>query len=224
MKYGDLIQFEPIESVVQLREGLNSLAEIESLQDLVADLGSTASFLSTAEAVLLTEHKWVGKMKKVRDEVLVQLADPEKRSSATFRQQTQRKLSDLKKTYVQAYLGLHTKARLGVNEDKRKTGLMSDERLKVLQKLSTIELMPRQHLTDFQNRLAGLKSCFALTDKEMDASPVCPHCNFKPGAETLTSSARTVLDGLDDELDNLVDTEYWFKEKTRMGAEGQFFC
>lgn len=186
------------------RDGLNSLAEIESLQELVADLGSTASFLSTAEAVLPAEHEWVGKMKKARDEVLAQLADPDKRGAATFRQQTQRKLADLKKAYVQTYLEMHTKARLGVNEDKRKTGLMGDERLKVLQKLSTIELMPRQHLSDFQNRLAGLKSCFALTEQELDASPVCPHCNYKPGAEPPTAPAGTVLDGLDDELDKLV--------------------
>ena len=192
------------QEVTSHRDGLNSLAEIESLQELVADLGSTALFLSTAEAVLSAEHAWVGKMKKARDEVLAQLGDPDKRGAATFRQQTQRKLADLKKTYVQTYLGMHTKARLGVNEDKRKTGLLGDERLKVLQKLSTIELMPRQHLSDFQNRLAGLKSCFALTEQELDASPVCPHCNYKPGAKPPTAPAGTVLDGLDDELDKLV--------------------
>ena len=193
------------QDVTTHRNGLNSLAEIKSLEELVADLGSTASFLSTAEAVLPTEHEWVGKMKTARDDVLAQLGDPDKRSAATFRQQTQRRLTDLKKTYVQTYLGLHAKARLGVNEDKRKTGLMGDERLKVLQKLSTIELMPRQHLTDFQNRLVGLKSCFALTEHELDASPVCPNCNFKPGAEPLAAPAGTVLDGLDGELDKLVE-------------------
>ena len=193
------------QEVTAHREGLNSLAEIESLQELVADLGSTASFLSTAEAVLPAEHEWVGKMKKARDAVLTQLGDADKRGAATFRQQTQRKLADLKKAYVQTYLALHAKARLGVNEDKRKIGLMGDERLKVLQKLSTIELMPRQHLTDFQNRLAGLKSCFALIEQELDASPVCPHCNFKPGAEPLAAAAGTVLDGLDNELDKLVE-------------------
>jgi hypothetical protein len=192
------------QEVTSHRDGLNSLAEIESLQELVGDLGSTASFLSTAEAVLSADHEWVGKMKKARDEVLAQLGDPDKRGAATFRQQTQRKLVDLKKAYVQTYLGMHTKARLGVNEDKRKTGLMGDERLKVLQKLSTIELMPRQHLSDFQNRLAGLKSCFALTEQELDASPVCPHCNYKPGAEPPTAPAGTMLDVLDDELDKLV--------------------
>jgi len=184
--------------------GLNTLVEIESFQELIGDLGSTASFLSTAEAMLSADHDWVSEIKKARVEVLAQIADPGKRSAASFRQQTQRKMADLKKAYVQTYLGMHTKARLGVNEDKRKIGLMGDERLKVLQKLSTIELMPRQHLSDFQNRLAGLKSCFVLTEQELDASPVCPHCNYKPEAEPYTIPAATLLDGLDDELDRLV--------------------
>ena len=71
---------------------------------------------------------------------------------------------------------------------------MGDDRLKVLQKLSTIELMPRQHLTDFQNRLAGLKSCFALTEQEMDAAPVCPHCSYRPGAEPLADGILLIGD------------------------------
>ncbi len=192
------------QEVIAYRDGLNSLAEIESLQKLVVDLSSTASFLSTAEAVLPPKDAWVAKMKMVREKVLAQLGNPDKRSAATFRQQTQRKLNDLKKTYVQAYLSLHIKARLGVNEDKRKTKLMADERLKVLQKLSTIELMPRQHLTDFQNRLAGLKSCFSLTEQELNASPVCPNCSFKPGSEPPAAPAGSVMDGLDEELDKMV--------------------
>jgi len=187
------------------RSGLDSLAEIESLEELVADLGTTASYLSTAEAILPTGHEWIDKMKTARDEVLAQLGDPAKRSATIFRQQTQRKLGDLKKAYILSYLTLHAKARLGVNEDKRKAQLTGDERLKNLQKLSTIDLMPRQHLVDFQNRLAGLKSCFALTEQELEASPVCPHCGFKPAAESLTAPAASMLDALDGELDKLVE-------------------
>ncbi len=187
------------------RDGLDSLAEIKSLEELLVDLGSTASYLSTAEAVLPTGHEWIDKMKAARDEVLAQIGDPAKRSAATFRQQTQRKLGDLKKAYLLAYLSMHAKARLGVNEDKHKAQLMGDERLKDLQKLSTIDLMPRQHLSDFQNRLAGLKSCFALTEQELEASPVCPHCNFKPGAEPPAAPAATMLDALNGELDKLVE-------------------
>jgi len=193
--------------VTAQRSGLESLAEIKSLEELVADLGSTASYLSTAEAVLPTGHEWIDKMKTARDEVLAQIGDPAKRSATAFRQQTKRKLGDLKKAYLLAYLSMHAKARLGVNEDKRKAKLMGDERLKDLQKLSTIDLMPRQQLSDFQNRLAGLKSCFALTEKELEASPVCPHCNFKPSAESRLAgaSAATMLDVLDGELDKLVE-------------------
>lgn len=187
------------------RKGLIVMKEIASLQELVADLGSTASYLSTAEAILPAGDEWNEKMKLVQDEVLGEIGDPVKRGASVFRQQTQRKLADLKKAYLLAYLSLHTKARLGVNEDKRKAQLMGDERLKTLQKLSTIDLMPRQQLSDFQNRLAGLKSCFTLTEKELDASPVCPHCNFKPGAEPLTAPAVAILSSLDDELEKLVE-------------------
>ena len=192
------------QDVAGYRDGLDGLQEVESLHSLVADLGSITSFLSTAEAVLSAEHEWVDKIKTVRDEVLTQLVDPEKRNASTFRQQTRRELSELKKTYVRIYLELHARARLGVNEDKRKTGLLGDERLKSLQKLSSIDLMPSQQLTGFQNRLAGLQSCFALTEQEIAASPICPHCNYKPGAESPAAPAGTILDGLDDELDKLL--------------------
>ena len=64
--------------------------------------------------------------------------------------------------------------------------------------------MPRQHLSDFQDRLTGLESCFALTEQEMAASPVCPYCSYKPGTEPSTAPVGTVLDDLDDELDKLV--------------------
>ena len=191
------------QEVTAHRDGIHSLAEIESLRELVADLGPAASFLSTAEAVLPAEHEWASKMKKARDEVLAQLGDPDKRGAGAFLRQTRRRLVDLKRAYVQTYLGLHAKARLGVNEDQRKAKLMGDERLMALRELSAIELMPRQHLTDLQERLGNLKSCFALTEQDIDALPVCPHCGYKPGSEPPAVPVDSVLDGLDGELDEL---------------------
>jgi hypothetical protein len=185
-------------------EGLQALHDIDGLQDLATHLGAVASYLSTAEAILPSDHTWVENMKTARSEMLTQVSDPGKRTTATFRQQTLRRLTDLKKAYVQTYLTLHVKARMGVNEDKRKTRLMRDERLQTLQKLSTIDLMPRQHLIEFQNRLAGLTSCFALTEQELDTTPVCPHCSYRPSSELPAAPARTVLDALDSELDTLV--------------------
>lgn len=193
------------QEVKRHQEGLSALSEIESLQELVSDLGPVAFYLSTAEAVLPTDHEWVERMKATRDAVLAQVLDPAQRTSSAFRQQTLRKLTDLKKSYVQAYLAMHTRARLGRNEDKRKAELLKDERLHKLQQLATIDLMPRQQLTDFQNRLAGLKSCLALTEQDLDASPVCPHCGFRPGTEAPAAPAATVLEHLDTELDKLLE-------------------
>ncbi|HRI89610.1 MAG TPA: DUF6079 family protein, partial [Candidatus Hydrogenedentes bacterium] len=168
--------------------------------------GNTASYLSTAEAVLPDGHEWINKMKLARGEILTQIADPAARGAVDFRSQSQRKLASLKKAYVQCYLGLHTKARLGVNDDKRKAKLTGDDRLKLLQKISTIDLMPRQHLSELQNRLANLKSCFSLTEQELDASPVCPHCAYKPASEPAAAPANIALQNLDSELDKMVDT------------------
>lgn len=184
-------------------EGLQALAEVEALQTLVGDLGATASYLATAEAVLPSDHLWLATLQAARSELFTQLGDPSARSAANFRQQTQQRLAALKKEYVKTYLNLHTRARLGVNEDQRKAQLINDKRLKDLQKLSTIELMSRQHLMDFQNRLANLKSCFALTAQDLEAAAICPHCHFKPGQEPPATGAAAALDGLDDELDKL---------------------
>jgi hypothetical protein len=189
------------------RDGLDAFAEIKSLEELVVDLGSTASYLSTAEAVLPASHEWIDKMNTARGEILAQINDSAKRRTAPFKQQTQRRLGELKKTYLLTYLTMHSKARLGVNDEKRKTELTVDMRMDILKKLATVELMPRQQLTDFQRRLGELRSCCLLTERELEASPVCPHCNFKPGAEAPSVPAATILEALDVELDSL--TENW---------------
>ncbi len=108
------------------------------------------------------------------------------------------------KRFVGVYLDLHAKARLGVNDDQRKSELMRDERLTRLQMLSAIHLMPVRHVTDFQGRLAGLESCFMLTREDLEASPVCPHCEFRPALEPVEPPAGRVLAQLDDDLDRLL--------------------
>ena len=170
-----------VSQVTGHRDGIDSLAAVKALEGLVSDIGSTASYLSTAEAVLPNGHEWIEKMKSERDDILVQIGDPAKRNAATFRQQAQRKLADLKKAYLLAYLTMHVKARLGVSEDKRKAQLLNDRRLKDMQRLSIIELMPVQQLVDFQNRLAGLKSCFALTEQELGTSAGLPTLQLQAG-------------------------------------------
>jgi hypothetical protein len=185
-------------------DGLKALSEIKSLQELVKDLDSVTYYLSLAEGVLPANHKLVKEMKAARDAVLEQVSDPVQRTSSSFRQKTLQTLTDLKKSYVREYLAMHNRARLGSNEDKWKKDLLKDERLKMLRSLASIDIMPVSQLMEFEKRLAGLKSCFALTEQELNASPICQHCEFRPVTENMVPSAATVLNNLETELDELV--------------------
>ena len=184
--------------------GLESLAEVEALQGLVSEFGPIAAFLTAAEAMLPRSHEWVGQMKEARSDVLAELTRSDRREAVSFRRRSLRKLGELKKSFIGVYLDRHARARLGVNDDKRKTALMRDERLARLRVLSAIDLMPVRQMTDFQSHLAGLESCFTLTREELEASPVCPHCGFRPALEPAAPPAGEVLAQLDDDLDRLL--------------------
>lgn len=201
--------------VLAHEKAVKALDELDALREFIMDHSPTASWLSTAEAVLPAEHDWVDRMKTTRQDVLDALKQADLSELASQSQSIGAKLQKLKKDYTVAYIGLHTKARLGVNDDKRKAGLLNDQRLQTLLKLAGIDLMPRQQLTDYQNRLAGLKSCFALTEQNLDASPICPHCGFRPSAEIGVSGSGLLvagskqLDQMDEQLDRII--EQWTK-------------
>ena len=194
--------------VLAHEKAVKALDELDALREFIMDHGQTASWLSTAEAVLPADHDWVDRMKTTRQDVLDALKQADLSELASQSKSIGDKLQKLKKDYTVAYIGLHTRARLGVNDDKRKAGLLNDQRLQTLLKLAGIDLMPRQQLTDYQNRLAGLKSCFDLTEQNLDASPICPHCQYRPAAEADVSGSAQ-LDQMDEELDQLI--EQWTK-------------
>lgn len=100
----------------------------------------------------------------------------------------------------------HSKARLGVAEDKSKSALRRDPRITTLRALAGISLMPTGQLTTFEDRLDKLKSCASLVERELETSPVCPHCGFRPANEQGDLlPAANVLKALDDELDRLLE-------------------
>lgn len=191
--------------VLAYGKALKALDELDALRGFIMDHGPTASWLSNAEAVLPTDHDWVDRMKTTRQDVLDALKQADLTELATQSQSIGVRLRKLKKDYIVVYIGLHTKARLGVNDDKRKAGLLNDQRLQTLLKLAGIDLMPRQQLNDYQTRLAGLKSCFALTEQNLDASPVCPHCGYRPSVEIFASASSQMIDQMDIQLDVMVE-------------------
>ena len=185
-------------------KALGTLDGIDAMREFVMDHGPVASWLSTAEGVLSESHDWVDRMRAARTDIIEALKKTDAANLASQSQNVGNKLWGLKRDYIVVYVGLHSKARLGVNEDKRKASLLNDARLQTLLKLAGIDLMPRQQLTDFQNRLAGLRSCFELSEQDLDSTPVCPHCGFRPSVETAVAAGAQVIDHMDEQLDEML--------------------
>jgi len=124
---------------------------------------------------------------------------------ASMRQELLRKLGDCKEHYAVRYADLHGRARLDQPHDKRKAKLLTDVRFKTLDALATIDLMPVAQLQGLKNRMGGLKPCWSLTKAELEKTPVCPSCHFRPDMEPVTVSSDAELDDIDGRLDSLLD-------------------
>lgn len=185
-------------------KAVKTLDDLDAVREFIVEHNPTASWLSTAEGVLSAEHDLVDRMKKIRQNVLEMLKEADLKELVNKSQDVGAKLQRLKKEYIDVYIDLHIKARLGVNDDKRKANLMGDQRLKTLIKLAGIDLMPRQQLTEYQDKLAGMKSCFSLTEQDLETTPVCPHCGFRPSFETNTLSSSQMIEQMDDDLDTMI--------------------
>ena len=184
------------------KKNLEILTAVEHLLELVVELGGTASYLSQAEMVLPAEHPWVKQAEATRKVLQEKLSQDRTAEYAAEYRQT---LNPLKKDYITAYIASHSKARLGVAEDKTRNALRKDDRLLALRVLAGVSLMPTSQLTAFEESLNGLKSCSSLDEPTLVTVAVCPHCQFRPSAEQLELiPAANRLHKLDDDLDTLV--------------------
>ena len=184
------------------KKNLEVLTAVECLLELVVDLGSTASYLSQAEMVLPAEHPWVKQAETARKALQEKLSQDRTAAHAAEYRQT---LNQLKQDYITAYIASHSKARLGVAEDKTRNALRKDARLLSLRILARVDMVNVTQLTAFEESLNGLKSCSSLDEPTLVRVAVCPHCQFRPSAEQLELiPAASRLHQLDDALDQLV--------------------
>ena len=188
---------------------LDLITQLEDLNSLVQELTPLTGYLATAAAVLPPQDPWRAQMDTMRSEWRARLLEPNARSAADFRQKINRALLKVKDDYRTAYFNLHKKARLGVNEDGKKKELLKDARLEKLNKLVGISLLPHTSLSELQTRLARIQPCFTLVKDDLNASPICAHCNFRPQEENIAISGTAALQQIDQQLDQFL--ENWTK-------------
>ncbi len=193
-----------VEEVKGQELAIEFLREVETIRSFVTDQTAISGWLATAEAILPPDHEWTVSVRGCRKTIISKLNDDASNTIATEESAIAAKLKELKRNYINIYCKLHTDARLGANDDQRKASLLSDERLSTLQKLAGIDIMPRQQLTELQNRVGSLCSCFALTEEDLQNSPCCPHCNYRPAMENSLGDVASLLDQVDDSLDDML--------------------
>ncbi len=84
--------------------------------------------------VLPNDHDWIKQAQTARKEILNEIACRSQLAGdkISTRQSPANRLLRLKKDYIHFYIAQHSKARLGVAEDKTKTALKKDPRLVAL--------------------------------------------------------------------------------------------
>jgi len=191
------------------QKSIKMLRVINAIRDFINAQNPIITWLSSTESTLADDHKWKSDFALGKDRVFEQISKAKLDELKTLSGLVNLDLQTLKKNYINIYSDLHTRARLGNNDDKKKASLLSDFRLKNLNKLSTIDILPRQQLNDLLQQLTSLRSCFALTEQNLQANPICPHCHFKPSVEPVNTSAGQLLTNLDSQIDTILES--WIK-------------
>ncbi len=201
-------------SVTEVREQAERralLRSVERLIEAVRALQPLTAYLREAEAVLPSDAVLVERIKQTRAGQLKRLRgmvgweDVQRRPGPVegMRQVLQRELEALKGDYVEYYVGLHGRTRLGQAEDERKKRMLADPRLKRLQALSRINLLPDEQLGRVTERLGDLLACWRLVPSDLRQQPICPYCGYKPAVDGTALNASAEVDRADDDLELL---------------------
>ena len=181
------------------------ICSAEKLIDFIKDLNQKVGYLERAKEYVPSENSWHNKFDETKADTLDKLKNL-KELTNQIEVEIHEKLENLKKEYIRIYKEFHRKARLNAHQDERKQKLISDFRLKALNTLAMIKILPNTELNKFTEKLTNLKTCYSLTDKDLERSPVCEFCNFKPTSDKIQEGDMdTALEYLDEELDKLFD-------------------
>lgn len=190
------------------KDDIQSFFRLSVLVERIASLSPEANYLSQAELVLREDDPWVASAKKIRTETIGKI---DAQMDVAELPKIRARLTTLKKEFVAHYLSLHGKARLGIQESKTKAGLISDERLKRLDQLASIPILPANELAAIREDLGNLRTCSSLLESDLSTSPRCEHCSYTPRNEQLIfNSPASALSALDQKLDVML--EAWAKK------------
>jgi hypothetical protein len=193
-----------VEDITKHVKALSELDEINELSNFITEHNSKIDWLTRAEGALPDDHDMLNQIKAVRSDIIAQFEKAGIEGLISQSKSITNQLNQLKKDYVTTYIQMHYKARLGSAGEMKKIGLLNDERMRSLNKLANITLMPRQQLTELQTKLSSIKACNEVSEFSLESNPVCSVCGYRPAVEQITGDANYLISQFDLQLDNLI--------------------
>lgn len=174
---------------------------LAALLATVAEHSPAAAWLTVAVGALPASDPWRVDCSAAQEQLLPLLRDPKRRSLSETSATVGRTLAALQKGYVGTYVTRHQRARMGPREAQRRDALRRDPRLQRLDALATLPLFSAGVPDGLRARLDGLHACNGPTTADLRATPLCPHCGYRPGADDGAPEADAVLPQVEAALD-----------------------
>ena len=190
----------------QLEEGLAAIAMGERVKQFRDDLLDICNYIETAETKLpdgsdlrpaFAEQKAAYHALQAR--LLEKDWDSEETDDVVLA------LTDLKKKYIAWYMAEHKAYRLDHAGSTKKGTIQQSTTWKSLIALKGINgILPTSQLMDLTGQIVALKTCYELTEPEMQKQADCPHCHFNP-ADNDSKPVHGRLGQIEDKADEVLD-------------------
>lgn len=110
-------------------------------------------------------------------------------------------LAEIKDKYIDFYLDLHKKKRLGLKDAQKKGVIQESTVMSNLRKLREVEILSGPKLSAIEAELSAFVVCYELTPEELKNNPVCPHCHYR--VDDKAENVHGKLEHIEKQLEDL---------------------
>ncbi|WP_058302024.1 DUF6079 family protein [Gorillibacterium timonense] len=187
-----------IEEIQSQQESIVLMDKLIKWRELASQITKKANYIVSARNHVSIADDWYVKVEGALEDLYLSL---KANSDCSAELQV---IDQLKDQYVSFYYAQHAASRLGATEENKLNQLKRDGRIDTLQKISVIPILPAQQLQAWKAKSDDLKICWKLQKSELEHSPVCPHCRYRPKDEKFAQ--QVTVRQLETELKELLDS------------------
>lgn len=187
-----------IEEIQSQQESIMLMDKLIKWRELASQITKKANYIVSARNHVSIADDWYVKVEAALEDLYISL---KANSDCSAELQV---IDQLKDQYVSFYYAQHAASRLGATEENKLNQLKRDGRIDTLQKISVIPILPAQQLQAWKAKSDDLKICWELQKSELEHSPVCPHCRYRPKDEKYAQ--QVTVRQLETELEELLDS------------------